>query len=160
MGLTFSFTGFQILYSLLVIFLWTLAFLFSLEYMKQYSNKKRYYSSLFATLIATVCMFLANDLYTLFLFFEIISFASYVWVIFDKKKESLDAGKTYLAVAIISGMILLMGMFILNVELKTLNFTEIAALCKDGISTNVYIAGICLLLGLYTFIHKSSMLCI
>lgn len=125
MGLTFSFTGFQILYSLLVIFLWTLAFLFSLEYMKQYSNKKRYYSSLFATLIATVCMFLANDLYTLFLFFEIISFTSYVWVIFDKKKESLIAGKTYLAVAIIGGMVMLMGIFLLYYLCNTLNFQKL-----------------------------------
>lgn len=130
MELTFSISGFQIIYSIMAIFMWTMATLFSFEYMKNYKNKKRYYVFLFATLIATVCIFLAKDLFTLFLFFEIMSFTSYVWVAFDEKKESLKAAKTYLAVAIIGGMTMLMGMFLLYYLCGTLDFEKLWVLAK------------------------------
>ena len=87
MELTFSFSGFQIIYSAIALFMWSFAALFSFEYMKKYEKKKRYYIFLFATFIATVGVFLAKDFYTLFLFFEAMSFTSYVWVVFDEKRS-------------------------------------------------------------------------
>ena len=126
MELTFSFSGFQIIYSAIALFMWSSAALFSFEYMKKYKKKKRYYIFLFATFLATVCVFLAKDFYTLFLFFEAMSFTSYVWVVFDEKKESLDAGKTYLAVAVIGGMTMLMGIFLLYHLCGTLDFWQLS----------------------------------
>ena len=131
MQLTFSASGFQITYTLIALFMWTTATLFSLEYMKKYPNKKRYYLFLFATLIATLCIFLAKDFYTLFLFFEAMSFTSYVWVVFDEKKESLEAGKTYLAVAVIGGMTVLMGIFLLYHLCGTLDFQQLSLSAKE-----------------------------
>ena len=126
MELTFSFSGFQIIYSAIALFMWSSAALFSFEYMKKYKKKKRYYIFLFATFLATVCVFLAKDFYTLFLFFETMSFTSYVWVVFDEKKESLDAGNTYLAVAVIGGMTMLMGIFLLYHLCGTLDFWQLS----------------------------------
>ena len=65
-------------------------------------------------------MFLSADFYTMFLFFEMMSFTSYVWVAFDERRESLRAAQTYLAVAVIGGMVMLLGLFLLSSDLLLL----------------------------------------
>ena len=146
-GMEFKADGFRSIYALIATFMWMCTIIFSKEYMHHYEKKNRYYLFYLVTLGATVGVFLSSSLWTTFMFFEMMSLTSFVLVIHDERKESLSAGNTYLSIAIISGMILLMGMFILQVELKTLRFDEIYALCKDGINPRVYVAGICLLLG-------------
>ena len=146
-GMEFKADGFRSIYALIATFMWMCTIIFSKEYMHHYEKKNRYYLFYLITLGATVGVFLSSSLWTTFMFFEMMSLTSFVLVIHDERKESLSAGNTYLSIAIISGMILLMGMFILQVELKTLRFDEIYALCKDGINPKVYAAGICLLLG-------------
>ena len=54
-----------------------------------------------------------------------MSFTSYVWVAFDEKPESLRAAETYLAVAVIGGMVMLMGLFLLHDVLGTLDMEQI-----------------------------------
>ena len=80
----------------------------SVEYMSHYDNKARYYIFSVLTYLATVGVFLSADLITTFLFFEIMSFTSYVWVVQDEKEQSLRAGATYLAIAVMGGLVLLL----------------------------------------------------
>lgn len=113
MGMHLRLDGFRLVYVLIAVIMWTVCGLFSLEYMKHYEKRRRYYVFFWITFLATVGVFLSADLYTTFIFFEIMSFTSYVWVAFDEKKESLRAARTYLAVAVIGGMVMLMGLFML-----------------------------------------------
>ena len=147
LSFTFKADTFRSIYGLITIFMWMATLMFSKQYMAHYDNKDRYYLFYLLTLGATVGVFFSDSLWTTFMFFEMMSLTSFVLVIHDEKKDTIKAAMTYLAIAVISGMILLMGMFLLNSELHTLSFTEIATLCKDGISTKTYIAGILLLLG-------------
>ena len=55
-----------------------------------------------------------------------MSLTSYVWVAFDEKPESLRAAQTYLAVAVIGGMVMLMGLFLLYSCLETLEIQELS----------------------------------
>lgn len=125
MGLHLKMDGFRLVYTVIAVVMWGVAGAFSKEYMAHYKNKSRYYLFFWATFAATVGVFLSADLYTTFIFFEIMSFTSYVWVAFDEKKESLRAAETYLAVAVIGGMVMLMGLFLLHNVLGTLNMDEI-----------------------------------
>lgn len=146
-GLEFKADGFRAIYALIASFMWMCTIVFSKEYMHHYDNKDRYYLFYLLTLGATVGVFFSSSLWTTFMFFEMMSLTSFVLVIHDEKKESVNAALTYLAVAVISGMVLLMGMFMLSGELNTLRFDEIYLLCKDGISNKTFIAGILLLVG-------------
>ncbi len=121
MGLTFATDGFRLLYTLVAAFMWFVSTLFSFSYMKDYENKNRYYFFLLLTLGATVGVFLSGDFFTMFVFFEIMSLTSYMWVAQDERKESLLAAETYLAIAILGGLCILMGMFLLYGETKTLS---------------------------------------
>lgn len=127
MGLHFTVDGFRLVYLGIAVLMWAVAGLFSVEYMAHYEKKRRYYLFFWATFAATVGVFLSADLYTLFLFFEIMSFTSYVWVAFDEKKESLKAAETYLAVAVIGGMVMLMGLFLLYQLFGTLEMDALSA---------------------------------
>ena len=71
-------------------------------------------------------MFLANDLYTAFIFFEAMSFASYPLVVHNQDKDSIDAGNSYLSVAVIGGLVTLTGIFILSRIAGTVVIDEIA----------------------------------
>ena len=45
-------------------------------------------------------VFLSNDLYTTFIFFEVMSFASYPMVIHNETKEAIDGSNSYLGFAV------------------------------------------------------------
>ena len=50
-------------------------------------------------------VFLSADLYTTFLFFELMSLSSYAWVVQEESPDALDAGKTYLTIAVLGGLV-------------------------------------------------------
>ena len=150
-GLHFVFDGFRLIYTLIAVLMWMVSGVFSREYMAHYANRGRYYVFLWITFIATVGVFLSADLYTTFIFFEIMSLTSYVWVAFDEKPESLRAAQTYLAVAVIGGMVMLMGLFLLYSCLETLEIQELsqaaAAALARGEKGKLYLAGVLMLFG-------------
>ncbi len=148
LGMHVTLDGFRVLYGLIAALMWMMTALFSGEYFAHYRNRNRYYFFYLMTLGATVGVFLSSDLYTTFLFFEIMSFTSYVWVAHDEKAESLRAAATYLAVAVIGGLVMLMGLFLLYRTVGTLTMSslyEACAACTD--KRMLYAAGICLLFG-------------
>ena len=149
MGLHFTMEGFRVLYGLIAAFMWMMATILSGEYMRHHKHQNRYYLFLLATLGATMGVFLSEDLFTMFLFFEIMSFTSYVWVAQEETETALKAAATYLAVAIIGGLVMLMGIFLLYDVLGTLDITELffAAQVYSGNRTVLYGAGVCLLVG-------------
>lgn len=157
MGLSFRLDGFRLMYAIIATFMWVVSTLFSLEYMKHYQRKERYYFFLILTYFATVGVFLSADFYTTFIFFEIMSLASFVWVAQDEKPESLRAAGTYLGVAIIGGLVMLMGIFLLYDLTGTLNFDELIGLsAQAGLLKEIgypetehklWAAAVCLLVG-------------
>ena len=144
MGLHFTTDGFRIVYCIIAAFMWLVTLVFSREYFAHYKNVTRYYIFQVITLIATEAIFLSADLYTTFVFFEIMSLASFVWVAQDERKESLRAAYTYLAVAIIGGLVMLMGLFLLYTEVGTLQISELREACEGK---NIYPAAICMFVG-------------
>ena len=131
MGLRFTLDGFRVLYGWIASFMWMMTTIFSKEYFVRYRNRNRYYFFLLLTLGATMGVFLSADLYTMFIFFEMMSFTSYVWVAHDEKADSLRAAETYLAVAVTGGLVMLMGLLLLYHETGTLDINELYEICRS-----------------------------
>lgn len=163
MGLYFAADGFRVLYGTIAALMWFVSTLFSREYFAHYRNRNRYYLFLLFTLGATMGVFFSADFFTTFVFFEIMSFTSYVWVAHDERKESLRAGETYLAVAVIGGLVMLMGIFLLYDiagkygvykpgdpllfgQLKDF-YRDVAAAGQESDALWLRIAGVCMLFG-------------
>ena len=149
-GLYLKLDGFRLIYCCIALFMWSVSILFSKEYFAHYSNKVRYYGFLLLTMFATLGVFLSADLFTMFIFFEGMSLSSYVWVAQEETEEALKAGVTYLAIAVIGGMVMLMGLFLFNNAVGTLRMDEIYGAVQqvwDEKSTQIYVAGFCMLFG-------------
>ena len=127
MGLTFRLDGFRSLYALIASFMWLMTGLLSREYFAHYRNRTRYYLFNQITFMATLGVFLSDDLYTTFVFFEIMSLASYPWVAHDENEGAMSAARTYLIIAVFGGMVTLMGLFMAWHNLGSLSFEAFEA---------------------------------
>ena len=144
LGLRFAGGSLRALLALVTAFLWTMTGLNCPAYFGHEGASTRFYFFWLLTLGALMGVFLAADLFTLFVFFEMMSFTSYVWVVQNETKEALAAGETYLAVAVIGGMALLAGLLLLQDLLGTLDFAgmaEAAAALPGAARGRLYAAG-------------------
>lgn len=121
-----DFVGF--VFAALMSFVWLLATLFCWSYMDHEHAKNRFYPFLIFTLGSCLGVVLTGDLLTLFLFFELMTFSSYVLVIHEEDKEAMSAGMLYLVLGFIGGLVLLMAIFLLYSGVGT---TEIRPLLSE-----------------------------
>ncbi|MFH1287324.1 MAG: proton-conducting transporter membrane subunit [bacterium] len=88
-------------------FLWFLVSVFSIEYMKKEHEEKRFniFSSLsFAGMLGVV---FTGNLFSLYLFFELLTVASSVLVFHEQSGEAIRTGLKYLFIGVFGGLLLL-----------------------------------------------------
>ena len=147
-GLYLKLDGFRAIYGGIAALMWMMTTIFSREYFSHYRNRNRYYLFLLMTFGSTVGVFLSADLFTTFIFFEVMSMASYLMVIHDEKPAAMRAGDTYLAVAVLGGMVMLMGLFLLYNAVGTLDMDLLLEACEHYENKGVlYVAASLLLFG-------------
>jgi len=127
--LRFTLGGFQSVYGLVVCFMWFMAALLSPQYFMGHHNLRRYYFFFLSCLGFTLGVFLGADLLTAFTFFELMSLGSYVWVVQEETEGALRAGGTYLAIAVLGGLVTLMGIFMLQNLTGTLMLSQLRDAC-------------------------------
>ena len=148
-GLSFQADGFRVVYAVITALMWAGTTLFAPEYfLHEKEGLNRWWLFHLMTLGATEGVMLSGDLMTAFIFFEILSFTSFTWVIHEQTREAVRAGYTYLFIAVIGGLVLFMGLALLDHTAGTLSFADLKAAvdaCSDR--TVIRAAGICILLG-------------
>lgn len=150
--LHFELDGFRAIYGTICAFMWTMTSLFSHEYFHHYRNRNRYFFFVLLTFAGTMGVFLSGNLFTTFIFFEIMSMASYVAVVHDEKPAAMRAGDTYLMIAVLGGMVMLMGLFLLSNAIGTLEIDtlhgEVSKYLENGGSVStIWASAMCLLFG-------------
>ena len=132
LGINFEVNGLGILQAVATSLIWIGASVFSKEYFSNKSkNILRYYGFFSVVFGATMGIFLASDLFTLFIFFEIMSLLSYPLVVHNQDQDAIDAGNSYLAFSVIGGLVMLMGIFILYSLTGTLVISQLATACSN-----------------------------
>ncbi len=127
--LYFQMDGFRCIYGVITTFMWMCTTIFSREYFAHYRNRNRYYLFMLMTEGATVAVFLSGDVLTLFTFFEVMAFTSYVMVIHDEKPGAQRASETYTYLNVFGGLVTLMGIFLLYNTIGTLEIDKIKDAC-------------------------------
>lgn len=153
-GLSFRIDGFRLVYAVITSVMWLCSTFISPEYFKEHSDGlRRYYIFSAITYFATMGVFLSSDMITTFCFFEIMSLASYCLVVHSENKPALRAGGTYLAIAVIGGLVMLMGIMMIYDMTGTLDYSKLSIL-RDILASEdnpnvikVYVAGILILTG-------------
>ena len=147
-GLHFCNDGFRNVYCLLAALLWCFTTLFGRQYFRhEREGITGYWFFVLLTLGATEGLFLSADFLTAFCCFEMLSMASFPWVAQEREDAAIRAAKTYLAVAVIGGLVLLMGIFLLHDAAGTLMFDELSGALEHVSIRRKILTGICILLG-------------
>jgi len=132
-GLSLFADGFRALYAWLSALLWVAASVFSFSYFREKEqNIPRFAFFSLITLSAAVGLFLSDQLQTTVLFFEVMSLASYPLVAHNETPEAMRAAQSYLWIAVIGGLCVMMGMLLLPGELLAARYS--AGLDSSGVS--------------------------
>ncbi|MBR1368458.1 hypothetical protein RJ53_02640 [Methanocalculus chunghsingensis] len=135
-GVPFSLTVdlFGIYFAFLSSLLWIVTSLFSIGYMRSLHEhaQTRYYLCFAVCIASTVGIAFSGNLLTFFIFYEILTFATYPLVVHSQTKEAMAAGKKYLAYLMTGGIVLLFAIILTYTMTGTLDFAEGGILAGTG----------------------------
>ena len=96
---------FGLIFALLASGLWILTSIYSIGYMRagHYTHQTGYFASFAVCLSATMGIAFAGNLITFFLFYEMLTLATYPLVVHDRTEEAVAAGRKYLAYTLGAG---------------------------------------------------------
>jgi len=130
-GLSFNVDMFSFIMAATAGILWFFVSIYAHDYMGIEKHRNRFYlwmSVTFAGILGTV---MAGDLFTMFLFFELMTFSSYLLVAHNQSNESILAGNSYIFMGVAGGLSILLGMILLQGYTGTLEFTNLAFQMQD-----------------------------
>jgi len=121
------------LMSLLALALGLFVTIYSIRFMERDSGTPLYYSLILAMITGIVGASYSGDLFTLFIFWELMCITSYVLVGFRRNvKESVEAAIKYMLMSGVGSATILFGMSLLYGLTGTLNLPRIALSLKAG----------------------------
>ncbi len=92
--------------------LWFITTLYSVSYMEKEHAKKRFFGFFALSTSTTVGIAFSANLFTLFIFYELLTIATYPLVIHKENPESLKAGAKYLIYTLPAGALILLAICI------------------------------------------------
>ncbi len=103
--------AFGLVFALLSSFLWIITSVYNIGYMRslKYGHETGYYASFAVCLSAAIGIALSANLLTFFIFYEILTVATYPLVIHNRTQEAIDGGRKYLVYTLIAGQFLLVA---------------------------------------------------
>ncbi|MBR6571208.1 MAG: NADH dehydrogenase, partial [Clostridia bacterium] len=144
MGLRMKADGFRVLYACIACVMWLVTSIFSRDYLKHDHAPGRYAFFTLLTQGATVGLFLSDSIFSAFCFFEVMSMASYPWVAHEEEPDAMRAAETYLYIAVIGGLVMLMGIFLLPGGMATAAYAQLPELAQGQ---NLWLAAALILVG-------------
>jgi len=97
------------------------------------SDERRGYHPLYQFLLFGVCgSFLTNDLFNLYVWFEVMLLSSFVLLALGGGKAQIEGAVKYVVLNIVASLVFLIGAGMLYAALGTLNFADIALRISEG----------------------------
>lgn len=137
------------LFSLLAGFLWILTGFFSIAYMSHAHNRKQFFFFFLFTLGIIHGIALAANMFTLYLYYEILTLSTFPLVIHAGTPDALDSGKKYLIYSFSGAAFILLGMLLLYSQTGTLDLIPKGILdpAADMDRTLIFLSYISLFIG-------------
>ncbi len=106
-----------LLFALLAATLWVVTSVYSVGYLRTVSeaNQTRYFAAFAASIGATMGVAFASNLFTLFVFYELLTLSTYPLVVHAGTLEAYRAGRTYVAYTLGGGVAILAGVVLVAV---------------------------------------------
>jgi len=143
-----------LLFALGASFLWILTTFYSIGYMRgtQAKMQTRYYVCFALSLSATMGVAFAGNLLTLFIFYELMSIATYPLVAHKEDDESLEGGRKYMIYLLgAAKLFLIPAMAITFYVAGTLDYSPRGVFNFDQLSSNQFLLSLALIMYLYGY---------
>ncbi len=120
----FSVDKLGVLFVIMVSILWIFTAIYSFVYMSHEKKEKRYYIYFMLTLGITVGIGFSGNLFTLYIYYEFLTLATFPMVIHAGTKEAMEVGKKYLIYSLGGATLALLGIILIFSLSNNLNFVE------------------------------------
>jgi len=127
--------------------LWVLTTVYSHGYLGNGPNLRRYFGFLTLSLTATMGVALAGNLFTLYVFYELLTLATYPLVIHEQTPEAARAGRTYIAYSLGGAALVLLGIVGAVAVGGSLDFRPHGLLSGASPEPLVYLTAACFVAG-------------
>lgn len=102
------------IFVILASFLWFVVSIYSPRYMEYEGKAWIFQICTLCTLFSVLGIFLAENLLTMLLFFELMTITSYFWVVHRWDKAAIRAGYFYLFFSIVGGLLIALGIVMMG----------------------------------------------
>ncbi|MFQ5887473.1 MAG: monovalent cation/H+ antiporter subunit D family protein [Candidatus Hydrothermarchaeales archaeon] len=111
-------------------FMWIYMVMYTIGYMRrmQERNQTRFFACFALAISAGIGIAFAGNLFTFFIFYEMLSISVYPLIMHHETEEAMRAGRTYLMYVLIGGVFVLGSMAITYVWAGTLTFSKLGIL--------------------------------
>lgn len=111
-----------ILFGVLVSLLWVFTTFYSFEYMKHEKRVRHFFVFFLFTLGVTVGIAFSGNLFTLYIFYELLTLSTFPLVIHAGTEEALSGGKKYIIYSFFGASLVLLGMLLVFSITNDLSF--------------------------------------
>jgi multicomponent Na+:H+ antiporter subunit D len=147
-GIYLVLDGFAVLMLLIVNVIGFVVSVYSIEYMRKYTDKPRFYTLFLLMMAGMNGVVISGDMFNLFVFVEIAAIASYALVAFGTEAEELEAAFKYQVMGTVASAFILVGIAVLYSLTGTLNMADVGRVIQEqGQSQGVLFAGALFLMG-------------
>ncbi len=112
--------------------LWLVTTAYAVGYLEGAPNRRRFFGFFSLCVTSTMGISLAGNLFTFFVFYEMLTLTTYPLVVHRGTKKALDAGAVYLRYTLAGGAVLLVGILWLHALAGPFEFTTGGALGHLG----------------------------
>ncbi len=125
-GVTFMLKAdaFSVMFAGLSSVLWLLTTIYAVGYLEDSPNRSRFFGFFSLCVASTMGIALAGNLFTFFLFYEMLTLSTYPLVVHRGTEKALTAGRTYLIYTLTGGAVLLLAIAWLHGLAGDLPFRE------------------------------------
>lgn len=134
--ISFAVNKLGFLFALIASFLWIVTTIYSIGYMRanKEKNQTSFYFFFCLSIFATMAIAYAANLFTMFIFYEFLTFATYPLVTHAGTAEAKKGGRTYLAILVGASLVFFLPAIIITYDIAgTTDFT-IGGVFQDGLA--------------------------
>lgn len=113
------------LFLLFTALLWWLAGMYAQSYLADHLGRSRFFMYFLLAMTGNFGLILAQDMASFYLFFALMSFASYGLVVHERSIEALRAGRVYIALVIIGEIALFAAMVLATTATGSIGFDAV-----------------------------------
>ncbi|MBB3189687.1 complex I subunit 5 family protein [Halomonas cerina] len=104
--------------------LWLFTTVYAIGYLEDSPNRKRFFGFFSLCVASTLGISLAGNLFTLLVFYELLTLSTYPLVVHRGTAKALAAGKVYLRFTLPAGLVLMIGMVALHALAGDIRFGQ------------------------------------